>query len=350
VRYFITGGAGFIGSHLVEALVAEGNHVSILDNLSTGSPKNLEEVLGDLNTRLEFGDVQDSVQVNRMAACCDVIVHLAAAVGVRRILADPLEGIRTNVAGTENVLDAARRFNKPIFVASTSEVYGKSEQPSLCETSDSVFGSADASRWSYATSKKLDEYLALGYHNQHGVKAVVSRFFNVVGPRQTRAYGAVLPNFVSSALANEPIRVFGDGKQTRCFTAVWDCVDAIRRLLATPSAYGQVFNIGAPNQTTMLGLAEKVRLITGSRSRIEFVPYDEAYPEGGFEDMRSRTPCACKIRKYAGWVPTATLEDIIAATAEDAERNSEKGILTRAGGARRGSPVRITPARFAIKA
>jgi UDP-glucose 4-epimerase len=224
--------------------------------------------------------------------------------------------MRTNVAGTESVLAAASRFGRKVLFASTSEVYGKNHLPQLCESADSVLGPATFTRWSYATSKKLDEYCALAYHKAYAVPVIVTRLFNIVGPRQTSAYGSVLPNFISAAIANRPIRVFGDGMQTRNFTAVSDCVRAFLELLSRPAAFGEVFNIGSPEEITILGLAQRVKQLTGSRSRIDLIPYHEAYPEGGFEDMRSRIPCVCKLRTYTAWVPVTSLDQVILAAAE----------------------------------
>jgi nucleoside-diphosphate-sugar epimerase len=316
MRYLVTGGAGFIGSHLTERLLTDGHSVTILDDLSSGSLRNLDAVLDHPQMQFVHGDILDSKRVSELAERCDTIVHLAAAVGVRRILADPLGGMRINVAGTESVLEAAHHAGCKVLVASTSEVYGKCDLPQLCETADSVFGPATFSRWSYATSKKLDEYWALGYHQKYGLPVVVVRLFNVVGPRQTSAYGSVLPNFVRAAVTGRPIQVYGDGLQRRNFTAVWDCVDAFLQLLATPAAVGEVFNIGSGNQTTIFELAETVKRLTGSQSPIEIVSYADAYPEGGFEDMRSRTPCICKIRSYTEWLPKVHLEEVILASAK----------------------------------
>jgi UDP-glucose 4-epimerase len=349
MRYFITGGAGFIGSHVAERLISDGHSVTVLDDLSTGSLGNLAGILDSPSLRFVAGDVMDTEQVAALAAECDVIVHLAAAVGVRRILADPLGGMRTNVAGTESVLAAANRYGRKVLLASTSEVYGKNSLARLCENADSVFGPASFSRWSYATSKKLDEYCALAYHQKHGVPVIVARLFNVVGPRQTSAYGSVLPNFIAAAISNEPIQVFGDGMQTRNFTAVSDCVEAFLQLLSIPAAVGEVFNIGAPGQITIFGLAEKVKQLTGSRSRIVFVPYSEAYPEGGFEDMRSRIPCDCKIRAYAGWTPAMSLDEVILSAAEQLKAGGTGNVygISRdfPGLARREAPLREAASR-----
>jgi nucleoside-diphosphate-sugar epimerase len=311
MKILITGGAGFIGSHLAERLIADGRHVDILDNLSTGSLENLTRVLN--HERLEFieGSVLDRPLIDRLVQGADLVVHLAAAVGVRYILDQPLESLKTNVGGTEAVLDAAARHGRKILVASTSEVYGKNASDSLCETADSVFGPASVSRWSYATAKKLDEFMALAYAQTYGLPVIVTRFFNIVGARQRSRYGMVLPNFIRAALAGEPLRVFGDGRQTRNFTFVGDCVEALVRLLDCRAAEGEIFNIGGPHEISIVELAERVKRLTHSLSPIVSVSYDEAYPEGSFEDMRRRVPCICKIRRMTGWSPQTAVDDMI---------------------------------------
>lgn len=256
----------------------------------------------------------DAAVVGRLVAQSDMVVHLAAAVGVRYVLDHPLATILTNVEGTHIVLDACGRFGKKTLVASTSEVYGKNSSDGLCETADSILGASSLSRWSYATSKKLDEFLALAYATTHGLPVVVTRFFNIVGPRQAARYGMVLPNFIQAALKDEPIRVFGDGRQTRCFTYVSECIDALVRLLRSPEAEGEIVNIGSPHEISILDLAERVKSIAGSCSPIIKVPYDQAYPEGGFEDMRRRVPCICKISRLIGWSPALSMDEIIIRT------------------------------------
>lgn len=313
MRFLITGGAGFIGSHLAERLLLEGE-VVVLDNLSTGSLRNIESL--EAHPRFQFvqGSILDKPLVDKLVASTDVVVHLAAAVGVRKILADPIEAINVNVDGTQTILNASLRYGRKTLIASTSEVYGKNASDSLCETADSVLGTP--SRWSYATAKKLDEFLALSYHQQAGLPVIVTRFFNIVGPRQTGRYGMVLPNFVRAALAGSPIRVFGNGRQTRNFTAVSDCIDAVARLLSEPKAYGEIFNIGGLVQLPIKDLAEKVKRLTNSSSDVVFVPYEEAYPEGGYEDMQARVPCICKIQRVTGWTPRKSVDEAILATAE----------------------------------
>jgi len=315
MRILITGGAGFIGSHLAERLIHEGRHVVVLDDLSTGSAANLAALAG--HPRFDFveGSVLDRELVRALVRDSELVVHLAAAVGVRHILANPLTSIKTNVEGADIVLEAAAQSGRKVLIASTSEVYGKNDAESLCETADSVLGPSSVSRWSYATAKKIDEFLALAYAQTWALPVIVTRFFNIVGPRQAGRYGMVLPNFVRAALAGEPIRVFGDGLQTRNFTFIGDCVEALIRLLDAPKAEGEVFNIGGPHEVSILELAQHVRRITGSSSPIVRVPYETAYPEGGFEDMRRRVPCICKIQSTVGWSPRTPIDEMIAATA-----------------------------------
>ena len=314
MKVLITGGAGFIGSHLTERMLRESCQVTVLDDLSTGWIANLRRAFDYLGFEFVEGSVLDAGAVRRLVEQADLVVHLAAAVGVRYILDHPLATIKTNVEGTQIVLDACGRFGKKILVASSSEVYGKNSSDSLCENADSILGPSSLSRWSYATSKKLDEFLALAYAATHGLPVVVTRFFNIVGSRQTSRYGMVLPNFVQAALQDRPIRVFGDGLQTRNFTYVGDCIDALLQLLRAPQAEGEIVNIGSPDEISILNLAERVRSIAGSSSRIVKVPYDQAYPEGGFEDMRRRVPCICKISRLVGWAPTTSLDEMIVHT------------------------------------
>ena len=314
MKTLITGGAGFIGSHLAERLLADRASVVVLDDLSTGSMENLKAVAD--HPRLEFveGSVLNTGLVRRLVEESDMVAHLAAAVGVRYILDHPLATIKTNVEGTDSVLDACARYGRKVMVASTSEVYGKNGADSLCETADSVLGPASVSRWSYAAGKKIDEFLALGYAASFRLPVVVARFFNIVGPRQAGRYGMVLPNFIRAAITGEPIRVFGDGRQTRNFTYVKDCMEALVLLLSSPKAEGDIFNIGGREEVSILELAECVKRITGSSSPIVRVPYEKAYPEGGFEDMRRRVPCICKITRVTGWTPVTEIEEMIAHT------------------------------------
>ncbi len=314
MRILITGGAGFIGSHLAERMLSSNNRVVVLDDLSTGSLENLAGVAAEPRFEFVEGSVLDGALVERLVERSDVVVHLAAAVGVRYVLDRPLSSIRTNIHGTDVVLGACARYGRKVLVASTSEVYGKNEAGPLCETADSVLGSSMISRWSYATAKKIDEFLALAYAATSGLPVVITRFFNVVGPRQTGRYGMVLPSFVRSALAGDPIRVFGDGRQTRSLTFVQDCVDALTLLLDTPEAEGEIFNIGGLAEISILELAERVKRLAHSSSPIVLVPYDRAYPEGSYEDMRRRVPCICKIQRLTGWSPMTSIEETILAT------------------------------------
>lgn len=327
MHFLITGGAGFIGSHLSERLLTEGHRVTVLDNLSTGSIDNLAEILDDSRFELVEGTILDPSLVRRLVGRCETVVHLAAAVGVRYVLDHPLETIKTNVDGSDIVLDACARDCKKVLVASTSEVYGKNPSASLCETADSVLGACSLSRWSYATSKKLDEFLALAYARAYQFPVIITRFFNIVGPRQASRYGMVLPNFVRAALDNQPIRVFGDGAQTRNFTSIHDCLEALLLLLSSAGAEGEVFNIGGPDEISILDLARRVKQMTGSASPIVQVPYAAAYPEGGFEDMRRRVPCICKIERLTGWRPHTTLDEIIAeVAAHEVRRGSHRDL------------------------
>ena len=314
MKVLITGGAGFIGSHLTERMLREGREVIVLDDLSTGWIENLHAAFDYPGFEFIEGTILDRETVRDLVAECNMVVHLAAAVGVRYVLDHPLATILTNVDGTQIVLDACGKAGKRVLVASTSEVYGKNTSDSLCEIADSVLGASSLSRWSYATSKKLDEFLALAYAKTHSLPVIVTRFFNIVGPRQASRYGMVLPNFIRAALKNEPIRVFGDGFQTRNFTYIADCIDALMGLLRAPQAQGEIVNIGSPYEISILNLAERVKAIIGSSSEIVKVPYDQAYPEGGFEDMRRRVPCICKISGLIGWKPTTSIDDMIART------------------------------------
>jgi len=311
MKALITGGAGFIGSHLAEALLQDGHQVTAVDNLVTGQATNLQHLLE--HPQLEF--INDTVlNEERMQALVpqhDIVFHLAAAVGVRWIIENPLLSIHTNIRATEVVLEAAAPTGTKVLVASTSEVYGKNPKSSLSEDDDSVIGSTQITRWLYANSKATDEFLSLAYHRDRGLPVVIIRFFNTVGPRQTGRYGMVVPRFVRQALANEPITIHGDGEQTRCFTDVRDGVRAVKELGQLPSAVGEVFNIGNPREISIRGLAELIIHMTGSRSELQFVPYDEAYP-AGFEDMRRRVPCVDKLRSYLGWAPEIPLEENLA--------------------------------------
>jgi UDP-glucose 4-epimerase len=316
VRYLITGGAGFIGSHLAEHLLSGGHEVVVLDNLSTGSSANLATVADQPGFRFVRGSVTCQSTVESCMAGVDGVFHLAAAVGVFTILNKTLESLRTNLHGTENMLDAALRHDVPILVASTSEIYGKNTADGLTEEADRIVGSPLLNRWSYADAKALDETFAHLYGLEHGLRTVIVRPFNTVGPRQTGRYGMVVPRFVTQALAGEPVTVFGDGQQTRCFCHVLDVVPALVALLSDETAYGKVFNLGSTEQTTIAQLAERVIAATGSSSTVTKVGYEEAYGDG-FEDMQRRVPDCTRAYQQIGFAPTRTLNDIIEAVIAD---------------------------------
>jgi UDP-glucose 4-epimerase len=309
LRYLVTGGSGFIGSHLVDALVGRGDRVTVLDNLATGRLRNLEQ--SHEIARFVHGSVLDPLLVDELVAEADIVIHLAAAVGVDLVVERPLRSLIINIRGSETVLEAAHRYRRKVLLASTSEIYGKNMYGPFKEEDDRVLGSNKVSRWAYSTSKAVDEVLAFAYYRERGLPTVVVRLFNTAGPRQTGAYGMVLPRFVEKALAGEPLSVFGDGRQTRCFCHVTDVVEALLGLLEEPSAEGDVFNVGSMEEVTILELAEAVIRATNSHSTVQLVPYDQAYEEG-FEDMRRRIPDVSKIRALTGWQPTRNLADIIA--------------------------------------
>ena len=311
MRALITGGAGFIGSHLSEALLDAGHQVVILDNLSTGSIDNIAHLKGRPGFSYHIESVNNEPLLAELIDHADVVFHFAAAVGVRLIVEQPVHTIETNVHGTEVVLKHANKKKKLVFLASTSEVYGKSNDVPFHEDSDLVLGPTSKHRWAYACSKAIDEFLGLAYWKERKLPIVIVRFFNTVGPRQTGQYGMVIPNFVRQALAGEAITVFGDGTQSRAFTHVTDVVQALIRLMHEPKAIGQVINIGNTEEVTMTALAERVRTLTGSNSPIKLVPYDEAY-ESGFEDMPRRLPDLTKIETMIGYRPRFSLDDILA--------------------------------------
>lgn len=306
----ITGGAGFIGSHLTEHLLAKGYTVTIIDNLSTGRIENLAAVDGHPQLRIAIEDIRNVHVMDRLVSECDVIFHLAAAVGVQRIISEPIETIETNIGGTEIVLKTARRYRKKVLIASTSEVYGKGVRIPFSEEDDSLLGATVRSRWSYAASKAIDEFLSLAYHKEANLPVTIFRLFNTVGARQSGQYGMVLPRFVRWAIRNEPIMVYGDGQQQRCFANVLNVVDAIHNLSVSQDAIGEVINIGSSEEVSILELAEKVRAQANSTSEIRLIPYDEAY-ETGFEDFRRRVPSIEKIDRLVGWQPTTSLEETI---------------------------------------
>jgi UDP-glucose 4-epimerase len=310
MRVLITGGAGFIGSHLSDAYLRRGDHVHVLDDLSTGSMANIQHLKGHARFGYSIGSVHHRPLVAELVDQCDVIFHLAAAVGVKLIVESPVRTIETNVHGTEVVLAMANKKKKKVLVASTSEVYGLSTQVPFREEGPLVMGPSHKGRWSYACSKALDEFLALAYWREKNLPTVVVRLFNTVGPRQTGQYGMVIPTFVKQALSERPITVYGDGTQSRCFTFVGDVVRGLMELTDHREAVGHVFNIGSNEEVTIAELAELVKVLTGSRSEIVLVSYDKAYEEG-FEDMPRRVPDTTKIRRLLGWEPTLKLEQIL---------------------------------------
>ena len=310
MRALITGGAGFIGSHLSEALLDQGHQVQILDNLSTGSIDNIAHLKGRPGFEYFIDTVTNEPLLAELIDRSDVVFHFAAAVGVKLIVEQPVYTIETNVHGTEVVLKHANKKKKLVVIASTSEVYGKSENVPFSEDSDLVLGPTTKHRWAYACSKAVDEFLALAYWKERRLPVIIVRFFNTVGPRQTGRYGMVVPNFVRQGLAGQPITVHGDGNQTRSFCYVGDVVDALQRLIAEPRAIGEVFNIGNDEEITIRALAEKVRDVTGGRSEIVTIPYDQAY-EAGFEDMPRRVPNLDKIKHLVGYSPRVGLDEIL---------------------------------------
>jgi UDP-glucose 4-epimerase len=319
MRALITGGAGFIGSHLAEALLAAGQRVLILDNLSTGSFENIAHLKGREGFEYFIDSVDNEPLLAELIDRSDVVFHLAAAVGVKLIIEQPVHTIETNVHGTEVVLKHANKKKKLVVIASTSEVYGKSEDVPFREDSDLVLGPTPKHRWAYACSKAIDEFLALAYWKERKLPVIIVRFFNTVGPRQTGQYGMVIPNFVRQALAGEPITVFGDGTQTRSFTHVSDVVNALLKLVAEPRAIGQVINLGNTDEVTIRALAERVRALARSSSPIKCVPYDEAY-ESGFEDMPRRVPDLTKARNMIGYEPKHGLDEILVQVIEHFQR------------------------------
>lgn len=306
----VTGGAGFIGSHLCEAMVHQGYRVVAIDDLSTGRLENIQHLRPLPSFQFVRETINNAQVLDRLTSEADIVIHLAAAVGVKLIVEDPVHTILTNIMGTEAVLATANRYGCKVLIASTSEVYGKGVKVPFSEEDDHLMGSTTHSRWAYATSKAVDEFLGLAYGRQFGLPVVIMRLFNTVGPRQTGRYGMVVPRFVRRALRDEPLQVYGDGQQSRCFADVQDVVDAIIKLAEHPQAVGEVFNIGSTREITIYELAQKVIELSGSRSSIELVPYDEAYAPG-FEDMRRRVPSIEKIGKLIGYKPRYSLEDTL---------------------------------------
>ncbi len=310
-RALITGGAGFIGSHLAEALLASGASVVVVDNLATGSHDNIAHLAGQPGFQFVFESATNEMVMDRLVSECDVIFHLAAAVGVELIVRDPVWTIETNLQATEVALRLARRYRRKLVLASTSEVYGKSAAVPYREDDDRVLGPTTKSRWSYAESKAIDEFLALAYHKQFGVPVVICRFFNTVGPRQSGSYGMVIPRLVGQALRGEPLTVYGDGSQSRCFCNVRDVVRAVVALAAEPAAEGEIFNIGSQEEITIEALALRIAARAGiAEPHVRRIPYDQAY-EKGFEDMLRRVPSTDKIRAAIGWAPTVSLDQTL---------------------------------------
>ncbi|HXL22100.1 MAG TPA: GDP-mannose 4,6-dehydratase [Candidatus Dormibacteraeota bacterium] len=310
MRYLITGGAGFIGSHLAERLLGRGDHVVLLDNLSTGSVENIRHLKSSDRLQYHLDGIENRQLLAELVDDADIVVHLAAAVGVKLIVESPVRTIETNVNGTQLILEAACKKRKLVVTASTSEVYGKNTNVPFHEDADLVLGPTTKGRWSYAASKALDEFLALSYWKEKRLPVIVVRFFNTVGPRQTGRYGMVLPNFVKSALDNSPISVYGNGKQSRCFCDVQDTVEAVIRLMDTSKSIGEVVNVGNTEEITIENLAARVKQRTGSSSPIEYIPYDQAY-EPGFEDMMRRVPAVEKLEALTGFRPRTPLSEII---------------------------------------
>ncbi len=319
MRVLVTGGAGFIGSHLAEALAARGNPITVLDDLSTGREENLRNLRATPGFRFLKGDVREAAAVEEAAEGAGAVYHLAAAVGVRLIVEQPVRSIETNIHGTEMVLRAAANREIPILVASSSEVYGKGVRCPFREEDDLVLGPTHIMRWSYAAGKAVDEFLALAHHKEHGTRAVVTRFFNTVGPRQVGRYGMVIPRFIEQALKGGPITVYGDGTQTRCFGHVGEVVEACIALLGSDAASGRVFNIGSPHEVSVMALAEKVRALVAPGCPIETIPFEVAYGPG-FEDLDRRVPSVERLMGAIGFHPSRTLDDFLPEIVEDVRR------------------------------
>ncbi len=308
MKYLITGGAGFIGSHLAQKLIARSDQVVIFDNLSTGSTSNLSEIKEKI--KFEQGDIQNKVAIDKLVSESDYVIHLAAALGVFTIVNKPLESLKTNLQGSEVVLEACDKYRKPVLIASTSEIYGKNDKVPLNEEDDRIIGHPLKSRWSYSEAKAVDESLAYFYYLENKLPIRIVRLFNTVGPRQVGHYGMVVPRFVTAALKNNPLSVYGSGDQIRCFCHVDDVVRALLLVMDSEKTVGQVFNVGNNQQITIMELAKKVIELTGSSSTIEKISYENAYPEG-FEDMQMRVPDISKIKKVLGWTPEINLDQII---------------------------------------
>lgn len=310
MRALITGGCGFIGSYLAEALLARGDAVTVVDDLSTGRFENIAPLVGRPGFSFAIETIANETVMDRLASECDIIYHLAAAVGVELVVRDPVHVLETNVQGTEVIFRVGARYRKKVVLASTSEVYGKGTRVPFSEDDDRTLGPTTRSRWSYACSKALDEFMALAYHKQLALPVVIARFFNTAGPRQSGRYGMVIPRFVRQALSGEPVTIYGDGQQSRCFAYVEDVVRGVVALADCPEAVGQVYNVGSTEEVTIEQLAQRVIALSGSQSELVYIPYGEAYEEG-FEDMLRRVPDIRKIRNAVGWEPTVDLDGIL---------------------------------------
>lgn len=321
MRILVTGGAGFIGSHLCERLISDGHQVTVLDSASTGRLSNLNKIIDSPQFHLVEGSILDTNVLNPLIKDADYVFHLAAAVGVFNIVNNPLASLLTNIRGTENVLEAAYGSNTPVFLTSSSEVYGKNISDSLKESDDRILGSPVTLRWSYSEAKAIDESLAYAYYVEKQLETRIVRFFNTVGPRQLGAYGMVVPRFVKAALANDPITIYGDGKQTRCFAHVYDVIDAVIAVAFADNTIGKVINIGNNVEISINGLAQKIIDETGSKSEIVYVPYTEAYGDG-FEDMERRVPNIDLINELVGWKPKRNLSTIIADISTEMKKSS----------------------------
>ncbi len=310
MNILITGGAGFIGSHLSELLLKSNHKIFALDNLSTGSLDNIAHLRTNPNFKFILGSVLNPEILDELIKQCDHIYHLAAAVGVKYIIDNPLQSLKTNISGTENVFEIANKYKKKVLLASTSEIYGKSEKVPFSEEDDRLIGSTHISRWSYSSAKAIDEFLALAYYREKKLPMVIVRFFNTVGPRQSGQYGMVIPRFVRNALLNHPITIYGDGKQSRCFGDVSDITQAIVKLMNEPKAEGQVYNVGNTEEVTIEDLAKKIMKMTNSKSKLEYVNYEDVFEEG-FEDMKKRIPDITKIKNLINYEPKVNLENIL---------------------------------------
>ena len=325
MNVLITGGAGFIGSHLAEDLLKQGHSVCALDDLSTGNYGNIQHLLGHERFLFEQCSILDKYSTERYVRESDVVYHLAAAVGVKYIMENPLKAIQFNIHGTELILELASKWHQKVMIASTSEVYGKNGAIPYREDGDRLMGATTAARWSYASTKALDEFMALAYHKEQDVPVVIIRFFNICGPRQTGQYGMVVPRFVRNALLNEPVTVHGDGTQSRCFTYVKDAVGAAITLMETDKAVGEIFNVGSTQEIQIRDLAQKVIELAGSSSKIEYIPYENVYGEG-FEDMKRRVPDITKISNLIGWKPEMGLDELLQKVIEYEKSNTESTV------------------------